>query len=61
MWRGHSLLFATKLIFIFFGTCIIALFWTTPPGRALSGVNKFVWTRGAKPFGRSCPLRSNHK
>jgi hypothetical protein len=25
------------------------------------GVNKSVWTRDAKPFGRNCPLRSNHK
>jgi hypothetical protein len=61
MGRGHSLLCTTKIIFIFSGTFINARLGTTTLGTALSGVNKLVWTRGAKPFGRNCPLRSNRK
>jgi len=61
MGRGHSLLCAIKIIFIFSGTFINALLRTATLRKALLGVNKSVWTRDAKPFGRNCPLRSNHK
>ncbi len=61
MGRGHSLLYATKLIFIFSGTFINALLRAASLKKALLGVNKLVWTRVAKPFGRNCPLRSNRK